>query len=78
MADKTRAGSAKPGDGGADGVARMAPGRDGKWAREIIALQEDGLWGNFHTLSAPQRGASITTEQALRRLMVWGMRRKTR
>jgi len=42
--------------------------RDGKWARQILALQEpDGKWGCFHSLSQVYR-SSITTEQALRRL----------
>lgn len=42
--------------------------KDGKWAKEIIALQEkDGKWGCFHSLSKSY-GAPITTEQALRRL----------
>ncbi len=42
--------------------------KEGKWAKAIIALQEeDGKWGCFHSLS--QFYASpITTEQALRRL----------
>ncbi len=43
-----------------------------KWASEITALQQpDGLWGNFHTLSAPVNG-SYKTEQALRRLEILG------
>lgn len=42
--------------------------KDGKWAKEIIALQdEEGKWGCFHSLSQFY-GAPITTEQALRRL----------
>lgn len=42
--------------------------RDGKWAKQIINLQErDGKWGCFHTLSQFY-GAPLTTEQALRRL----------
>lgn len=42
--------------------------KDGKWAKNIIALQEpDGKWGWFHSLSQFY-DASITTEQALRRL----------
>lgn len=42
--------------------------KDGKWAKTIIALQEkDGKWGWFHSLSQFY-DASITTEQALRRL----------
>ena len=42
--------------------------RDGKWAKQILALQEsDGKWGCFHSLSQFY-GAPLTTEQALRRL----------
>ncbi len=42
--------------------------KDGKWAKSIIALQEDdGKWGCFHSLSQFYN-APITTEQALRRL----------
>lgn len=42
--------------------------KDGKWARQIIALQDDdGKWGCFHSLSQFY-GAPMTTEQALRRL----------
>lgn len=42
--------------------------RDGKWAKNIIALQdEEGKWGWFHSLSQFY-DAPITTEQALRRL----------
>lgn len=47
--------------------------RDGKWAGQILALQnEDGGWGCFHTLSQPTRDRPMTTEQALRRLQVLG------
>lgn len=46
--------------------------KDGKWARQIIALQqEDGKWGWFHSLSQFY-DAPITTEQALRRLEYLG------
>jgi len=47
---------------------------DGKWACEIIALQnEDGTWGEmFHALSVPAKRYPLTTEQALRRLWVLG------
>ena len=46
--------------------------KDTKWGKEILAQQdENGLWGNFHTLSKPSK-APITTEQALRRLYVLG------
>lgn len=42
--------------------------KDSKWAKNIIALQEDdGKWGCFHSLSKSY-GSPITTEQALRRL----------
>lgn len=42
--------------------------KEGKWAKEIPALQnEDGKWGCFHSL-AKSYGAPMTTEQALRRL----------
>ena len=42
--------------------------KDGKWAKNIIALQEDdGKWGCFHSLSQFYN-APMTTEQALRRL----------
>ncbi|MBQ8511277.1 MAG: hypothetical protein IJ497_01565 [Clostridia bacterium] len=42
--------------------------KNGKWAREILDLQEpDGKWGCFHSL-AQSYGAPKTTEQALRRL----------
>lgn len=46
--------------------------KEGKWARSLIALQEpDGKWGCFHSLSRFY-GASVTTEQALRRLEILG------
>ena len=42
--------------------------KDGKWAKNIIALQgDDGKWGYFHSQSIVGN-APITTEQALRRL----------
>ena len=42
--------------------------KDGKWAKQIISLQEkDGKWGCFHSLSQFY-DAPMTTEQALRRL----------
>lgn len=42
--------------------------KNGKWAKNIIALQEpDGKWGWFHSLSQSY-DSPITTEQALRRL----------
>ena len=47
--------------------------KNGKWAKQILAQrQEDGLWGNFHTLSCPVPGKSYTTEQAIRRLYYLG------
>ncbi|MCL2084230.1 MAG: hypothetical protein FWH06_03105 [Oscillospiraceae bacterium] len=46
--------------------------KETKWARDIIALQdENGAWGYFHTLSEPNK-YPITTEQALRRLCFLG------
>ncbi|MCL2059192.1 MAG: hypothetical protein FWH01_09095 [Oscillospiraceae bacterium] len=52
----------------------MRAKHDGKWARQIIALQKaDGTWGRyFHTLSQPTAENPMTTEQALRRLRVLG------
>ena len=42
--------------------------KNGKWAKAILALQEeDGKWGYFHSLSRFY-ASPITTEQALRRL----------
>lgn len=42
--------------------------KDGKWARQLIAMQdEEGKWGWFHSLSKFSN-APVTTEQALRRL----------
>lgn len=42
--------------------------KDGKWARELLSLQDaEGKWGCFHSLSKSY-GAPVTTEQALRRL----------
>ena len=46
--------------------------KDGKWARQLMALQqEDGKWGTFHSMSQFY-DAPITTEQALRRLECLG------
>jgi hypothetical protein len=46
--------------------------KDGKWARDIISLQnKNGSWGYFHTLSQPNKNP-ITTEQALKRLLILG------
>lgn len=51
----------------------MTAYKQGRWVAEILALQqEDGLWGNFHTLSAPTPKQPLTTEQALRRLQILG------
>ena len=42
--------------------------KKGKWANDLIALQEpDGKWGFFHSLSQFY-DSPVTTEQALRRL----------
>lgn len=47
--------------------------KNGKWAEQILAAcHEDGLWGNFHTLSRPVAGKPLTTEQAIRRLYLLG------
>lgn len=48
--------------------------KNGKWATEIISLQNtDGTWGNmFHSLCPPNRRYPLTTEQALRRLKILG------
>ena len=48
--------------------------KEGKWAKQIIALQkEDGTWGlQFHCMAVPSGKYPLTTEQALRRLMVLG------
>ena len=47
--------------------------RNGKWVDQILSQRrEDGLWGNFHTLSCPVTGKNYTTEQAIRRLYYLG------
>lgn len=47
--------------------------KDGKWATQILSMRcNDGLWGNFHTLSRPVSGKNYTTEQAIRRLYYLG------
>lgn len=48
--------------------------KNGKWAEEIISLQNsDGTWGNmFHSLCPPNKRYPLTTEQALRRLKILG------
>lgn len=44
-----------------------------KWVKDIVKLQwEDGSWGEFHSLSQSAKSL-ITTEQALRRLLVLGL-----
>ena len=56
-----------------DGWRVMQNYKNGKWADQILSQrQEDGLWGNFHTLSRPVPGRSLTTEQAIRRLYYLG------
>ena len=51
----------------------MTDVRCGRWAQELIALQQpDGTWpGGFHGLAQPGK-APPTTEQALRRLHILG------
>lgn len=35
---------------------------DGKWAKQILDCRNnDGMWGNFHTLSRPISGKAYTT-----------------
>ena len=42
--------------------------KDGKWARQLIDIQQpDGSWGRFHSM-ATYSDSHITTEQALSRL----------
>lgn len=46
--------------------------KTGKWARQIISMQdEEKMWGSFHSLSSTNVNP-ITTEQALRRLQILG------
>lgn len=46
--------------------------RNGKWAKQIIAMQHpDGSWGCFHTLRG-ESDTPITTEKALLRLELFG------
>ncbi len=46
--------------------------KDGKWALQIIGMQDDEkMWGSFHSLSSTNVNP-ITTEQALRRLQILG------
>jgi hypothetical protein len=45
-----------------------------KWIQQILSLQHaDGSWGHFHTLSNPTKEQPMTTEQALRRLLILGL-----
>lgn len=47
--------------------------KNGKWAKQILDSRNDeGMWGNFHTLSQPVSNKAITTEQAIRRLRILG------
>lgn len=47
--------------------------KNGKWAKQILDSRNDeGMWGNFHTLSRPVSNKAITTEQAIRRLRILG------
>ncbi len=52
----------------------MSDYKTGKWATEIISLQNsDGTWGNmFHSLCPPNKRYPLTTEQALHRLKILG------
>lgn len=51
----------------------MQPYKQGKWARQILSQRrDDGLWGNFHSLSRLVPSKAITTEQAIRRLYSLG------
>jgi len=46
--------------------------KNGKWARQILSMQDDErMWGSFHSLSSTNVNP-ITTEQALRRLQILG------
>ena len=39
--------------------------RSGKWAKEILdSRNEEGMWGNFHTLAQPVRNKAITTQDS--------------
>lgn len=47
--------------------------KNGRWAKQILdSRNEEGMWGNFHTLSQPTGNKAITTEQAIRRLRILG------
>jgi len=44
-----------------------------KWVQDIAKLQwEDGSWGRFHSMNSSSK-SSITTEAALRRLLILGL-----
>lgn len=44
------------------------------WVRQLIEQQHaDGSWGSFHSLGQPTGRGPVTTEQALRRLLVLGL-----
>lgn len=46
--------------------------KTGKWAQQIISMQDDErMWGSFHSLSSTNVNP-MTTEQALRRLQILG------
>lgn len=52
--------------------------KTGKWAGQILKLRNnDGMWGNFHTLSKPVNNKSITTEQAFEDCGFWDILKKT-
>lgn len=47
-----------------------------KFIQKIIDLQhDDGSWGYFHSLSQPTKSQPITTEMALKRLYILGLRK---
>lgn len=51
---------------------RITHHKDGKWARQLIAMQDaEGKWGRFHSMASYTKPL-ITTEQALRRLEILG------
>jgi len=47
--------------------------KNGIFAKEIITLQNnEGIWGDFHSMAIPRVKVPLTTEQALRRLKILG------
>lgn len=47
--------------------------KETKWANQIMNLQkEDGSWGDFHSLAATKVKGTITTERAIKRLLILG------